>query len=200
MVDAAAAIERPHLRGHPVAERPQMLAVGVMIWLGSEFMFFSGLFAAFFTIRAANLSHWPPHGEHLDTIQAGIFSIVLLASSPTMQFGVWAQERGEFKKARNWIIASFLLGAAFLANQAYEWKTLPFTPKTDAYGSLFYVMTGLHGLHVLLGLVAMLALLGRLAGSKGDPGETAVFQAVSYYWHFVDIVWIGLFSALFLLS
>ena len=61
-------------------------------------------------------------------------------------------------------------------------------------------MSGLHGLHVLLGLVAMIALLGRMAGPKGDAGETPVFQAVSYYWHFVDIVWIGLFSALFLLS
>jgi cytochrome c oxidase subunit 3 len=115
---------------------------------------------------------------------------------------VWAQERGEYKKARNWIIVSFLLGAAFLGNQMYEWKTLPFRAHTNAYGSLFYIMSGLHGLHVLLGLVAMIALLGRLAGSikGGDPGETAVFQAVSYYWHFVDFVWIGLFSALFLLS
>jgi cytochrome c oxidase subunit 3 len=199
MADAAAAIERSQLRGHAVAERPQMLAVGVMIWLGSEFMFFSGLFAAFFTIRGSN-AVWPPNHEHLDTIQALVFTFVLLASSPTMQFGVWAQERGEFKKARNWIIASFLLGAAFVGNQAYEWKTLPFTPRTDAYGSLFYIMSGLHGLHVILGLLAMIALLGRLAGSKGDPGETAVYQAVSYYWHFVDIVWIGLFSALFLLS
>jgi len=188
-----------------VARRPEMLAVGVMIWLGSEFMFFSGLFAAFFTIRAHNMPHWPPagtfqSGQHLDTVQAGIFTLVLLASSPTMQFGVWAQERGEFKKARNWIVVSILLGAAFVANQAYEWKTLPFRVHTNAYGSLFYVMSGLHGLHVLLGLVAMIALIGRLAGSRNDPGETAVFQAVSYYWHFVDIVWVGLFSALFLLS
>jgi cytochrome c oxidase subunit 3 len=195
----ALAMDHPQLRGHPVAERPQLLAVGVMIWLGSEFMFFSGLFAAFFTIRAS-AKVWPPPGTKLDLYQALAFTFVLLASSPTMQLGVWAQERGEFKKARNWIIASFLLGAAFLANQAYEWKTLPFRPRTNAYGSLFYVMSGLHGLHVLLGLVAMIALLGRLAGSKGDPGETAVYQAVSYYWHFVDIVWIGLFSALFLLS
>ncbi len=199
MADAAAALERPHLRGHPSAERPQMLAVGVMIWLGSEFMFFSGLFAAFFTIRA-NAKVWPPPGTHLDTYQALVFTFVLLASSPTMQVAVWAQEKGQFQKAKAWIIVSLILGAAFLANQAYEWKTLPFRPRTNAYGSLFYIMSGLHGLHVLLGLVAMVALLGRLAGSKGDPGETAVFQAVSYYWHFVDIVWIGLFSALFLLS
>jgi cytochrome c oxidase subunit 3 len=180
--------------------RPQMLAVGVMIWLGSEFMFFSGLFAAFFTIRANAGSHWPPPGTKLDTYQALIFTIVLLASSPTMQLGVWAIERGERNKARAWIIVSFLLGAAFIANQAYEWKTLPFRVDTNAYGSLFYIMSGLHGLHVILGLLAMLAMLGRMKGPKGDPGEMPVFQAISYYWHFVDIVWIGLFSALFLLS
>src|SRR3984885_9969860 len=170
-----------------------------MIWLGSEFMFFSSLFAAFFTIRAS-AKVWPPPGTKLDTYQALVFTFVLLASSPTMQMGVWAQERGERNKARAWIVASFLLGAAFLANQMYEWKTLPFRPRTNAYGSLFYIMSGLHGLHVALGLVAMLFLLGRLKGPKGDPGETAVFQGVSYYWHFVDIVWVGLYACLFLLK
>ena len=185
--------------GRAHLQRPQLLAVGVMIWLGSEFMFFSGLFAAFFTIRA-HAPVWPPAGTKLDTYQALAFTFVLLASSPTFQLGVWAEERGERVKARFWVVVSFLLGAAFLANQAYEWKTLPFRPRTNAYGSLFYIMSGLHGLHVLLGLVAMIALLARMAGPKGDSGETSVFQAVSYYWHFVDIVWIGLFSALFLLS
>ncbi len=183
---------------HP--RRPQLLAVGVMIWLGSEFMFFSGLFAAFFTIRANAQPHWPPPGIKLDTYQALIFTVVLLASSPTMQFGVWAIERGERNKARAWIIASFLLGAAFIGNQIYEWRTLPFSVSTNAYGSLFYIMSGLHGLHVILGLLAMIAMLARMSGPRGDVGETAVYQAISYYWHFVDIVWIGLFSALFLLS
>jgi len=199
-VSEVTAIEAPVPAGSPhQVKRPQLLAVGVMIWLGSEFMFFSGLFAAFFTIRA-NAPQWPPAGTKLDTYQALVFTVVLLASSPTMQLGVWAQERGERAKARAWIVVSLALGAAFLGNQLYEWNTLPFRPSTNAYGSLFYIMSGLHGLHVLLGLVAMVALLGRLAGPKGDPGETPVFQAVSYYWHFVDIVWIGLFSALFLFS
>ncbi len=198
-VTEATAIDTPPSAAPVHPRRPQLLAVGVMIWLGSEFMFFSGLFAAFFTIRA-HATVWPPPGTKLDTIQAAVFTFVLLASSPTMQLGVWAQERGERNKARAWIITSFLLGAAFLANQMYEWKTLPFRPRTNAYGSLFYIMSGLHGLHVALGLVAMIALLIRMSGPRGDMGETSVYQAVSYYWHFVDIVWIGLFSALFLLS
>lgn len=200
MTDVAAALSPASPPGSTQGvQRPQLLAVGVMIWLGSEFMFFSGLFAAFFTIRA-HATVWPPPGTKLDTIQALIFTFVLLASSPTMQFGVWAQERGDRAKAKMWIVISFVLGAAFIGNQLYEWETLPFSPRSNAYGSLFYIMTGLHGLHVLLGLVAMIFLLIRLRGPKGDPGETPVFQAVSYYWHFVDIVWIGLFSALFLFS
>ena len=128
-----------------------------MIWLGSEFMFFSSLFAAFFTIRAS-AKVWPPPGTKLDTFQAAIFTVVLLASSPTMQMGVWAIERGERAKARFWTVVSIVLGAAFLANQMYEWRTLPFHPSSNAYGSLFYIMSGLHGLHVLLGLFLALFL------------------------------------------
>ena len=180
-----------------------MLAVGVMIWLGSEVMFFSSLFAAFFTIRA-HASVWPPAGTHLDTLRAGIFTLVLVSSSFTMQKAVFDQERGNRNSAKIWVVATFVLGALFVANQFYEWVSLSHDPATNptvtAYGSLFYIMSGLHGLHVTLGLVAMLFLLGRLFGPKGDPGETAAFQGVSYYWHFVDVVWVGLYSCLFLLK
>jgi cytochrome c oxidase subunit III len=180
-----------------------MLAVGVMIWLGSEVMFFSSLFAAFFTIRA-HASVWPPAGAHLDTLRAGAFTLVLVSSSFTMQKAVFDQERGNRRSAKIWIVATFVLGALFVANQFYEWISLSHDPATNptvtAYGSLFYIMSGLHGLHVTLGLVAMLFLLGRLFGPKGDPGETAAFQGVSYYWHFVDVVWVGLYSCLFLLK
>jgi cytochrome c oxidase subunit 3 len=179
-------------------KRPPLLAVGVIIWLGSEFMFFSGLFAAYFAIKAHN-PVWPPPDVKLDLIQAGIFSIVLLASSPTMQIAVWKEERGDRKGARRWVWISWFLGLAFIGNAGYEWATLPFRINSNAYGSLFFIMTGIHGLHVCLGLVAMLFLLARMRGPAGDPGELAAFQAVSYYWHFVDIVWIGIFSCLFLL-
>jgi len=167
-------------------------------------MFFSGLFAAYFTIRAHWAGSWPPLvGEHLDYVQAGIFSVVLLISSPTFQMGVWAQERGDRRRARAWIVTSFILGAGFLSNTLYEWHDFAshgHGPALNAYWSLFFVMTGIHGLHVLLGLVAMIFLMGRMKGPAGDPGETNVYQAVGYYWHFVDFMWIGIFSALFLLK
>ncbi|MHB8438629.1 MAG: cytochrome c oxidase subunit 3 [Acidimicrobiales bacterium] len=199
----AVSVQRPAPGKRHVPDRPPLLAVGVMIWLGSELMFFSGLFAAYFTIRAHSAS-WPLlDGEKLDYIQAGIFSVVLLASSPTFQLGVWAQERGERAKAKVWIWISWIMGLAFLGNTLYEWHdfaTHNHGPALNAYWSLFFVMTGIHGLHVALGLVAMLFLLGRLKGPAGDPGETNVYQAVGYYWHFVDFMWIGIFSCLFLLK
>jgi cytochrome c oxidase subunit 3 len=150
-----------------VHDRPPMLAIGVMIWLGSELMFFSGLFAALFTIRA-HVPVWPPAGTKLDTLQAGIFTIILVA--------------------------------VFVGNQVYEWINLETRWYTNSYGSVFYITTGLHGLHVFLGLVAMGLLLYRMKGREGDAGELAAFQGVSYYWHFVDVIWVGLYSALFLLK
>ncbi len=182
-----------------VHDRPPLLAIGVMIWLGSELMFFSGLFAALFTIRA-HLTSWPPVGTHLDTVQAGIFTLVLIGSSFTMQRAVWLVEHRRRAEARQWVIVTMIMGALFVANQAYEWTHLATRWYTNSYGSVFYITTGLHGLHVFLGLVAMAFLLFRMRGSEGDPGELAAFQGVSYYWHFVDVIWIGLFSSLFLLK
>ena len=195
----AISVAKPAKRPRITHDRPPMLAIGVMIWLGSEVMFFSGLFAAFFTIRSEH-TVWPPPGTHLDTIRAAIFTAVLVSSSFTMQKAVFEEEHYNRRSARLWVVATLFLGVAFVSNQATEWLFLPTRPGTNAYGSLFFIMTGLHGLHVFLGLVAMIFLLGRMKGPAGDPGELSVFQAVSYYWHFVDVVWIGLFSCLFLLK
>jgi cytochrome c oxidase subunit 3 len=194
----AVAVERQDV-GPLGFQRPSLLGVGTIIWLGSELMFFSGLFAAFFTIRG-HASVWPPAGIHLDVLQAGFFTLVLLMSSVTVQKAVYEEEKGRRSSARWWLILTIAMGATFLWNQFTEWRTVDFSPSTNAYGSLFYVMSGLHGLHVSIGLVAMAAVLGRMIGPRGDPGEKNVFQAVSYYWHFVDVVWIGLYSCLFLLK
>jgi cytochrome c oxidase subunit 3 len=188
-VSQAISVEQPAKPRRIVHDRPPMLAIGVMIWLGSELMFFSGLFAAFFSIRA-NDHPWPPVGTHLDTIQAGVFTAILVSSSFTMQKAVFCEERFDRRGARIWVGCTIALGMMFLGNQFYEWVTQATRWSTNAYGSLFYIMSGLHGLHVALGLVAM----------AGDPGELSVFQGVSYYWHFVDIVWVGLYSCLFLLK
>ncbi len=178
--------------------RPSMLGVGTMVWLSSELMFFSGLFAAYFTLRANNHGPWPPANIKLDVLQSGIFTIILVLSSGTMQKAVWEIEHGRRRSAIRWIVMTIVMGSAFVGNQAYEWSRVAFAPSTNAFGSLFFVMTGLHGLHVILGLVAMMFLIGRIAGRTNDPGEQAVVQSLSYYWHFVDVVWVALYSVLFL--
>jgi cytochrome c oxidase subunit 3 len=179
--------------------RPSILGVGTIVWLGSEFMFFGGLFAAYFTIRAHDGTPWPPRGIHLDVVQSGIFTLILVMSSVTMQKGVFEAEHGRKTAAKWWIILTMIMGLSFVANQAVEWSKNAFGPQTNAYGSLFYMMTGIHGLHVILGILAMGFLLVRMAGRGRDPGELSALQSVSYYWHFVDVVWIALYSVLFLL-
>jgi len=170
-----------------------------MVWLASELMFFGGLFASYFTIRAET-PEWPPAGVELAVLRDGIFTVILVASSFTMQFAHGHLEKENRVAARRWIIATLVLGFIFLGNQAVEWFELPFTGTTHAYGSLFFSMTGFHGLHVLLGLVVMIGLLGRIVGPGPDPGDAHAAQVITFYWHFVDVVWIVLFAIIFILQ
>lgn len=185
-------------RGGIRFNKPTMLGVGTMVWLGSELMFFSGLFAAYFSIRSNTSGPWPMGNIKLDVIQSGVFTVVLVLSSFSMQKAVYDLEHDRRASARFWIVVTIFLGAAFLANQVYEWTHVAFLPSTNAFGSLFFLMTGVHGLHVFLGLVAMALLMLRITGKSKDPGLLAVTQSVSYYWHFVDIVWVALYASIFL--
>jgi cytochrome c oxidase subunit 3 len=170
-----------------------------MVWLASELMFFAGLFASYFTIRAASAA-WPPPGVELDPIREGLFTVVLIASSLTLQRGTRHLEAEERPPARIWIVATLALGGAFLVNEVLEWVTIGFTPSSNAYGSLFFLLTGFHGLHVLIGLLVMVALLGRIVGPGPDPGDGPAVTAVTYYWHFVDVVWVALYVTIFLIQ
>jgi cytochrome c oxidase subunit 3 len=163
-------------------------------------MFFSGLFAAYFTLRATADGDWPPPDVHLEVLTSGLFTLGLVASSGTMQLAVRAVARDRLPAFRGWIIATMVLAIAFLANQAHEWSSLEFSVSSHAYGSSFYVMTGFHGLHVFGGVLAMILLLGRAGSRRFGAADTPAVEVVSYYWHFVDVVWIGLWATLFLLK
>ena len=180
-------------------DRPSVLTVGTVVWLASELMFFSGLFAAYFTLRSAATGPWPPRGVHLDVPVSALFTAALVASSATMQLAVRAIERGRVPIFRRWVVATLLLGGVFVANQAREWATLEFHVDSHAFGSAFYVMTGFHGLHVIGGLAAMLVLLLRAGDRRFGASDAPSVEVVSYYWHFVDVVWIALWATLFLL-
>ena len=178
-----------------------MLAVGTVVWLASELMFFSGLFAAYFTLRASHPGPWPPEGTDLNAGVAGLFTLFLVASSGTIQLAIRALAQPDRRRFRGWVLVTMALAVVFLANQAREWADANFSASSHSFGSAFYVMTGFHGLHVLAGVVAMAFLVGRAASPRFGAGENdvATAEVVSYYWHFVDVVWIGLYLTLFLL-
>jgi cytochrome c oxidase subunit 3 len=200
----------------PPTARPNLVSVGTIVWLSSELMFFAALFAIYFTIRSVNKGNgvpWP--GAHLDLTLGAINTTVLLLSSVTCQLGVFAVERGQVRRTgrvwqvsrwglREWYVLSFLMGLYFVCGQGYEYLSLirdeHLTLSSSAYGSVFYIPTGFHGLHVTGGLVAFLFVLGRTYAAKTFTHEQQVSAiVVSYYWHFVDVVWIGLFTTIYLI-
>ncbi|MEV6238769.1 heme-copper oxidase subunit III [Lentzea sp. NPDC051838] len=182
--------------------RPNMVSVGTIVWLSSELMFFAGLFAMFFTVKAQNTAeHWPPPPTHLNVPYASVFTIILVASSFTCQWGVFAAERGDVFGLRRWYIVTLIMGAIFVAGQAGEYVTLVeegTTIPSSAYGTVFFLTTGFHGLHVIGGLIAFVFLLIRTKLSKFTPAQATASIVVSYYWHFVDVVWIGLFAIIYI--
>ncbi|MGI8768519.1 MAG: aa3-type cytochrome oxidase subunit III [Propionibacteriaceae bacterium] len=221
-VGALHRIPQSRLRG--ASGRPDMVRVGTIIWLASELMFFAALFAAYFTIRNATnataaqdkvQSLWSSSTALLNVPFALGNTTILLLSSVACQLGVFAAERGQVGRTgsvlnpsrwglREWYVLTFLMGACFIGGQVWEYANLihdGLTLSSNAYGSAFFLATGFHGLHVTGGLIAFLLLLGRTFLARTFTHEQAVASiAVSYYWHFVDVVWIALFGVIYLLQ
>jgi cytochrome c oxidase subunit III len=181
-----------------VRSSPHLLLVGIIIFLGSELMFFAALFGMYFTLRGQT-SPWPPAGIEIGFVKPLIFTIVLVSSSFTMQMAVVRVRQGNVRSMKRWIWLTFLMGWIFLAGQFWDYLEFNFRIGTDAYGSAFYTMTGFHALHVFAGLLAMLVVLGRAAAGAVDRDEHAGLEVVTYYWHFVDAVWIALFLTIFVI-
>lgn len=222
-------IASPRLGG--VKGRPDNLAVGVIVWLASELMFFAALFAAYFSLReitnaaaaeSGTTPMWQWGAAHLDNDWFGISfpwfatinTLILVLSSVTCQLGVHQAEVGKVSRTgsllnpgtwglREWYTLTFVMGAVFIGGQAYEYANLlseGFAPSTNAYASAFFLATGFHGLHVIGGLVAFLLMLGRTYLARRFTHEQAVHAVVtSYYWHFVDAIWVVLFFVLYIL-
>jgi cytochrome c oxidase subunit 3 len=189
----------PPAPGSPdrAGEAPSTLGVGVVVWLASELMFFAGLFAAWFTLRSVN-DTWPPDGVELATARTAVATVVLVASSGVMHLAVVAARRGDRRAAARWLGLTALMGVVFLGNQALEYAEAPFQIDSHAYGSIFYLMTGFHGMHVIGGLIFMGAVVAAIAGRSRAPAESTV-EVCAYYWHFVDVVWVAMFTTVYVL-
>jgi len=199
-----------------------MVSVGTIVWLSSELMFFAALFAAYFTIRSVTTAAaapgtetlWQLSTERLDVPFASVNTLILVASSFTCQFGVFAAEHGRVGRTgsllnlrswgmREWFILTYMMGAVFVAGQVTEYTALVqegLTISSNAYGSVFYLATGFHALHVTGGLIAFVFVLARTYMARKFTHEQAVSAiVVSYYWHFVDVVWIELFAMIYII-
>ena len=199
MPDVTTAAPNISARIHSL-NRPNLVSIGTIVWLSSELMFFAGLFAMYFTARAQNDGPWPPPPTHLNVPYALTITIILVASSFTCQFGVFAAERGDVFGLRRWYLLTLAMGTIFVLGQGYEYLVLVedgTTMASSAYGSVFYMATGFHGLHVIGGLIAFVYLIIRTKLSKFTPAQATAAIVVSYYWHFVDVVWIGLFAVIY---
>lgn len=201
--------------------RPDTVAIGVWVWLASELMFFAALFAAYFwsrnltneaAARAGVASMWETNSAHLNIGFATINTAILVLSSVTCQLGANAAEagrpHGSWLNPMKWgmrqaYIISAVLGSVFIAGQVWEYFELfneGYTIQTNQYWSVFFLATGFHGLHVLGGIVAFWFVLARSYMTRTHTHEQTVgVHVVSYYWHFVDVIWIILFAVLYFL-
>ncbi|AWN26825.1 aa3-type cytochrome oxidase subunit III [Streptomyces tubercidicus] len=204
VVATATTVETGH--AHPSVNRPNLTSVGTIIWLSSELMFFAALFAMYFTLRSVTGSeYWKESADALNLPFSATNTTILVLSSLTCQLGVFAAERGDVKKLRAWFVVTFVMGAIFIGGQVFEYTELVkhegLSLSSGPYGSVFYLTTGFHGLHVTGGLIAFLLVLGRTYAAKRFTHTQATAAiVVSYYWHFVDVVWIGLFATIYLIK
>jgi cytochrome c oxidase subunit 3 len=181
--------------------------LGMILFIVSEVMFFGGLFAAYFNVRL-NATQWPPFVNeavfqpfqiHHEIVLPAILTTLLVLSSVTMQLGVWAIRRGDRTGFLRNTGITLVLGVLFLVGQIYDYTQLGFGITDTAFGSTFYTLTGFHGAHVLGGAIMLSVVLYRGMSGQFSAKHHDAVEAVSIYWHFVDVVWIALFSTLYLL-
>jgi cytochrome c oxidase subunit 3 len=196
-----AAHEHEH-HGPPTANRssrvdPQFL--GMYLFIISEIMLFGAFFTAYFFLRVVHGDPWPAPGTAIPVAVAGVNTAILLSSSLTMHWALVSAKAGQRAGMRAGLAATFFLGLTFLSVQINEYVSLGWSPQDHSQGTIFYSLTGLHGAHVTVGL--LLLLFANIRANRGhfSPEEHRGVEVPGIYWHFVDIMWVFVFTALYLL-
>jgi cytochrome c oxidase subunit III len=182
----------------PAAERSNVY-FGMVLFLVSEAFLFGALFWTYYYLRATT-PLWPPPGVQLDRLLAGINTVLLLSSSAVIWWALRAIRLGNQRSLATGLIVTMALGLTFLGITIFEWTHESFRPWTSAYGSIFYTLTGFHALHVFGGIVLMLALLARALKGRFSAANFKAVEVGSLYWHYVDFIWIIVFSTLFIIK
>jgi cytochrome c oxidase subunit 3 len=203
MESASVALHHDEHHEHPpeanVSSRVDAQTLGMFLFIISEVMLFGAFFTAYFFIRVVADDAWPAQGEELPKLIAGVNTAVLISSSFTMH---WALEgaRNENRNAlRVGMLTTFLLGLTFLTVQVNEYVHIGFAPHDNAQGTIFYGLTGLHGAHVFVGLTLLAFATIRSFRGHFTAKEHRGIEVPGIYWHFVDVMWIFVYSTVYLL-
>ena len=180
----------------PLPLRAHTLVLGVVLFLASELMFFAALFAAYYDLRA-NRAAWPPPTVHLKPWEAGYGTFLLLVASVVMVFATKAMDRGRIRAARWWTASAIVAAVGFVLESIHGYAGDTFGLDTNAYGSIYYTMTGFHLLHVIVGIAILAALLVGIRSPALQANQRAGAEAMTYYWHFVLVVWLGIFATIY---
>ncbi len=175
--------------------------LGMWVFLASEVMFFTGLIGAYIVLRQAQ-PDWPDPSTVLNIPLTALNTFILICSSATLVKGFYSAKDGDTEGMQVGLFLTVLLGALFLSIQAYEYQELlheGFTPSVSIFGSCFFTLTGFHGCHVLVGVICMFVVFIKSMRGKYNPQENRGIEIAGLYWHFVDLVWIILFTILYLI-
>ena len=200
--DTAAATEHSTIdHAHVTVTGVSNEKLAMWAFLGSECLLFGALISTYFLYRGRSTSGPTPQ-EIFDIPYTSVSSFVLLMSSLTMVLAVSAIGRGDHRRLRIWLLATALLGSSFIAGQVYEFTSFireGLTLSSSIFGSSFFVLTGFHGVHVTLGIVMLLSLIGLSLRGTITRDKSEVIEIAGLYWHFVDIVWIVIFTVVYLI-
>jgi cytochrome c oxidase subunit 3 len=189
--------------GHPPeahqSSRVDARTLGMFLFIASEIMLFGSFFTAYFFVRVVNGVPWPTPPYELPVFVAGINTIILVTSSFTMHWALQSIKRGNRAGLQAGLTLTFLLGLTFLLTQLLEYSRVGFTPHTDAFGTIFFSLTGLHGAHVFVGLTLLLAATIRAFRGHYTPEEHHGVEIPGIYWHFVDVMWIVVYTTVYIL-
>jgi cytochrome c oxidase subunit III len=174
--------------------------LGMLMFIGSEIMLFGSFFTAYFFVRVVNNPpHWPPLGFHLPVFVAGVNTCILVTSSFTMHWALTSVKKGNRSGLQAGLVLTFLMGFTFLATQIMEYARIGFSPHDNAFTTIFFCLTGLHGAHVFVGLtLLMIATVRSFRGHYSADHHHGV-ELTGIYWHFVDIMWIVVYTTVYLI-
>ena len=171
----------------------------MLLFIASEVMLFGAFFTAYFFIRVVNEFPWPPEGFHLPKFVAGVNTLILVTSSFTVHWALQSVRRGNRSGLQSGLVLTLLMGLTFLLTQLIEYARIGFAPHDNAFATVFFSLTGLHGAHVFIGLTILFFMTVRSFRGHFTPDHHHGVELAGIYWHFVDVMWIVVYSTVYLI-